>query len=141
MQLYVLFSMVELLLLVDKVIVQVWLLKFSLTKTKLPLQGTILIHVCYTEWPRKVATLTIVNFSDTITQMSLFLISFYRTFFFQQDDTMKMDFGRGIWMLGPYIWGNAVSKMCYFFVSRDPVGTKAFSPHGMPYNSLVKRTT
>ena len=51
------------------------------------------IKVIYTGWPRKNATTLIVNFMNIVDETELFCISFGRTFIFQQNDTMIINFG------------------------------------------------
>ena len=47
----------------------------------------------YTGWPRKNATTLIVNFKNIVDETELFLILFGRTFIFQENDTMIINFG------------------------------------------------
>ena len=46
-----------------------------------------------TGWPRKNATTWIVNVMNIVEETELFCISFGRTFIFQQNDTMVINFG------------------------------------------------
>ena len=54
----------------------------------------------YTGWPRKNATTFIINFKDIVNKTDLFFILLGRKFNFQQNDTMTINFGWGIWILG-----------------------------------------
>ena len=54
----------------------------------------------YTGWPRKNATTLIVNFKDIVNKTNLFFILLGRKFISQQNDTMIINFGLGIWILG-----------------------------------------
>ena len=47
----------------------------------------------YTGWPRKNATTLIVNYKNIFDETELFFILFGRTFIFQQNDTMIINFG------------------------------------------------
>ena len=47
----------------------------------------------YTGWPRKNATTLIVHFKNIVDETELFFILFGRTFIFQQNDTMIINFG------------------------------------------------
>ena len=49
--------------------------------------------IAYTGWPRKNATTLIVNLKKIVDETELFFISFGRTFIFQQNDTMVINFG------------------------------------------------
>ena len=53
----------------------------------------------YTGWPRKNATTLIVNFKNIVDETELFFFLFGRTFIFQQNDTMIIIFGSGVWIL------------------------------------------
>ena len=47
----------------------------------------------YTGWPRKNATILIVNFKDIINKTKFMFISSCAKFIFQQNDTMIINFG------------------------------------------------
>ena len=47
----------------------------------------------YTGWPRKNITTLIVNFKNIVDETELVFILFGRTFIFQQNDTMIINFG------------------------------------------------
>ena len=53
----------------------------------------------YTGWPRKNATTLIVSFKNIVDETELLSIVFGRTFIFQQNDTMIINFGQGVWIL------------------------------------------
>ena len=56
----------------------------------------------YTGWPRKNATILLINFKDIVNKTDLFLILLGRKFIYQQNDTMTITFGWGIWILGQF---------------------------------------
>ena len=89
----------------------------------------------YTAWPKKNATHAIVNFFKVIQNMSLVIISWVRTFFFQQNDTMIINFDWGVWIWGLFFGGNVVSKIYYFLHSSDHQNTEIFSRLNMPYQT------
>ena len=55
-----------------------------------------LILSYYTGWPRKNATILIVNFKDIINKTELIFILLCGKFIFQQNDTMIINFGEGV---------------------------------------------
>ena len=54
----------------------------------------------YTGWPRKNATILIVNFNDIVNKINLFFIVLGGKFIYQQNDTMPTKIWKGIWILG-----------------------------------------
>ena len=57
-------------------------------------------QVHYTGWPRKNATTLIINFKDIVNKNGFVFYFPGRKFIFQENDTMTINFGRGIWILG-----------------------------------------
>ena len=49
--------------------------------------------IIYTGWPRKNATILIVNFKDIVNRTNLFFVLLGRQFISQQNDTMTINFG------------------------------------------------
>ena len=66
---------------------------------------SIMQYVIYTGWPRKNATTLIINFKDIVNKTDLFLILLGRKVIFQQNYTMTINFGWGIWILGLFLAG------------------------------------
>ena len=59
----------------------------------------IMITGPYTGWPRKNATTLIVNFKNIVDETELFFFLFGITFIFQQNDTMIINLGKGVWIV------------------------------------------
>ena len=57
---------------------------------------------CYTGWSIKNAMILIINFEDIINKAELLFISFCGKFIFQQNDTMIINFGWGVWILAVF---------------------------------------
>ena len=47
---------------------------------------------CYTGWPRKNVTTSIINFKDIVNKTDFFSILLGRKFIFQQNETMTINF-------------------------------------------------
>ena len=83
----------------------------------------------YAGWPRKNATTLIINFKDIVNKKCVFFLFFFNwveNSFSNKNDTMTINFGWGIWILGLFQRGNVVFQIRYileqqaFFASLRP---------------------